>query len=128
MKKMFLLFAFMGLVSGAYAWTLKTGTYDLSGGNNTWGGGGYLGEVVIAPQGDNYSIIWRIGTKQAQVGIGILQDDVLSVAFTDLSNNTFWGVASYRVRPFGDLEGRWSSYDGQTHKSENLTWKNHSTY
>lgn len=116
------------LATGAYAWTLQTGTYDLSGGNTSWGTGAYHGEVVIAPQGDNYSVIWRVGSRQTQVGIGILQDDILSVAFTDLSNNLFWGVASYRVRPFGELEGKWTSADGQTQKPEFLSWKNYSTY
>lgn len=127
MKKWILL-AMLFLSTGAYAWTLKTGTYDLSGGNSTWGGTGYQGEVIIAPQGDNYSVIWRVGSRQTQLGIGILQDDVLSVAFTDLSNSTFWGVASYRVGPWGELEGKWSSYDGQSQKLERLVWKTYSTY
>lgn len=119
---------FLSFASGAYAWTLKTGTYDLSGGNGNWGGTGYHGEVVIAPQGDNYSVIWRVGSKQTQVGIGILQDDILSIAFTDLSNPSFWGVAAYRVGPWGELEGKWSSYDAVTYKPEHLIWKNHYTY
>ena len=127
MKKMFFLIAML-LVSSTYAWTLKTGTYDLSGGNSSWSGTGYHGEVIIAPQGDNYSVIWRVGSKQTQVGVGILQDDILSVAFTDLSNPSFWGVASYRVGPWGELEGRWTSYTDVSHKPEHLVWKNHFTY
>ena len=127
MKKWILL-AMLFFSTGAYAWTLKTGTYDLSGGNSNWGGSGYQGEVIIAPQGDNYTVIWRVGTRQTQLGVGILQDDILSVAFTDLSNSTFWGVASYRVGPWGELEGKWSSYDGQAQKPERLVWKSYSTY
>ncbi len=118
---------FLTLTSGAYAWTLKTGTYDLSGGNSSWGSG-YEGEVVIAPQGDNYSVIWRIGSRQAQIGVGILRDDIFSVAFVDASNPSFWGVASYRVNVWGDLEGRWTESDGTISKSEILTWKNYFTY
>ena len=129
MKKMgFLLVIFLTLASGAYAWTLKTGTYDLSGGNNNWGNAGYHGEVVIAPQGENYSVIWRIGSKQTQIGVGILQDNVLSVAFTDIANPSFWGVASYRVNAWGELEGTWTSYDGVISKPEHLLWKNYFTY
>jgi hypothetical protein len=124
-KGMFL--AMLFLVTGAYAWTLRTGTYEASGGSS-YGSGVYYGEVVIAPQGDNYSVIWRTGAGQTQVGIGILQDDVLSIGFTDLNNSRFWGVASYRVRPFGELEGRWTASDGQTQKIEYLVWKNHYTY
>jgi hypothetical protein len=123
-----ILFALVFLTTTAYAWTLKTGTYDLSGGNTSYGGGAYYGELVIAPQGENYSVIWRTGSRQTQVGIGILQDDILSVAFTDVSNNQFWGVASYRVRPFGELEGRWTAADGQTQKPEYLIWKSYATY
>lgn len=126
MKKAFFLLVLF-LANGLCAWTLRTGTYDLSGGNNNWSAG-YQGEVVITPQGENYSVVWRIGNRQTQIGIGILQDDVLSVAFTDLSNNTFWGVASYRVKLFGDLDGRWTSYDGTVQKPEYLTWKSYSTY
>jgi hypothetical protein len=126
-KAIFLVALFMGLVNGAYAWTLKTGTYDLSGGNSSWGSS-YQGEVIIEPQGNNYRVIWLVGTRQTQVGVGILQDDILSVAFTDVSNSTFWGVASYRVGPFGELEGRWTSVDGQTQKPEYLAWKSYSTY
>ena len=120
--------AFLTLTSSAYSWTLKTGTYDLSGGNNNWGNAGYHGEVVIAPQGDHYSVIWRIGSKQSQVGVGVLQDNILSVAFTDIANPSFWGVASYRIGIWGDLEGTWTSYNGAEAKPEHLIWKNHFTY
>ncbi len=125
--KNWILLAMLFLNTSAFAWTLKTGTYDLSGGNGTFGGG-YQGEVVIAPQGENYAVIWRVGSQQTQLGVGILKDDVLSVAFTDLSNNSFWGVASYRVKAFGELEGSWTSYNGKTQKPEYLVWKSFSTY
>lgn len=126
MKKGFFLIAmFLSLASSAHAWTLKTGTYALSGGNSNWSGSGYQGELTITPQGDNYSVIWRIGNRQAQIGIGILQDDVLSVAFIDAANPSFWGVASYRVKAFGELEGKWSAFDGTTNKPEYLVWKSY---
>lgn len=122
------IFFLLLLASSVHAWTLRTGTYQLSGGNSNWSGNSYQGEVIIAPQGDNYSVTWVINGNQAQVGIGILQDDVLSVAFTDLSRSNFWGVASYRVRPFGDLEGKWTSFDGTVQKPEHLSHKSYSTY
>jgi hypothetical protein len=126
MKKIVLMLMVL-LVNGAFAWTLKTGTYDLAGGTSNWGGSSYTGEVVIAPQGDNYKVLWRIGNRQAQVGFGVLRDDILSVAFTDLDDNTFWGVASYRVKPFGELEGIWASSTDHNQKPEYLVWKNHYT-
>ncbi len=125
MKKLILSLCF---VSSVFAWTLKTGTYDLSGGNSSWLGSGYQGEVVIAPQGDNYQVIWRIGSRQAQIGVGILKDDILSVAFVDASNPAFWGVVSYRVGPWGELEGVWTSSEGVTQKPEYLVWKNSFIY
>lgn len=130
MKRLLSLMVFLALsfANGAFAWTLKTGTYDLSGGNNNWGVNGYHGQVIIAPQGNNYSVIWRIDGRQTQVGVGILQEDILSVAFTDFSNNGFWGVASYRVRPFGELEGVWTSYSDVIQKPEHLVWQSYSTF
>ncbi len=112
----------------AEARTLKTGTYTLSGGNSEWSSGGYQGEVVIAPQGDNYKVIWRINNRQAQVGVGILQNDILSVAFIDASNPSFWGVVSFKLKPFGEIEGRWTSFDGTTSKPEYLIWKSNLVY
>ncbi len=119
---------FVGLMSTAFSWGLKTGTYDLYGYNSS-GVSTYQGEVVIAPQGDNYSVFWRIGSSQAQVGIGILRDweSVLSVAFADLSKG-YWGIASYKVGAFGELEGKWSGANDSYQGTEILKWKSYSTY
>lgn len=111
-----------------FGWTLNTGTYELSGGNSSRNGTGYQGEVIIAPQGQNYSVIWKVVSRQAQIGVGILKDDILSVSFVDTDNPAFWGVASYRVGPWGELEGTWTSNDGTTQKPEILIWKNSFTY
>jgi len=111
-------------VTSAYAWTtLKAGTYQLSGGNSSWVTPSYQGEVDIFPQGENYRVVWRIGGRQSQVGIGILQNDIFSVAFVDQSNPSFWGIASYRVINgwnYDELEGKWASHDGQIQKPEYL--------
>lgn len=129
MKKMIILVVALFLfATNAEARTLKTGTYALSGGNSEWSSSGYQGEVVIAPQGDNYKVIWRINNRQAQVGVGIFQNDILSVAFTDASNPSFWGVASFRLKPFGEIEGRWTSFGGTTSKPEYLIWKSDLIY
>lgn len=124
-KTMFLAILFLGLTQSVYAWTLKTGTYELRGESRGWNG--YKGEVIIAPHGDVYTVVWLIGSKQAQIGVGILKNDILSVAFSDLTQNAFWGVASYKVGPWGDLEGTWVDYTGSSQKSEYLAWKSYST-
>lgn len=112
---------FCAFITAAHAYYLRTGTYQLSGGNTQWGNA-YQGEVVIVPQGENYRLTWFIGSRQCQVGVGILHNDVLSVAFNDITNN-FWGIASYRVKFGNELEGRWTSFDGQIQKPEYLIWK-----
>ncbi|MBS0625013.1 MAG: hypothetical protein JSS32_03075 [Verrucomicrobia bacterium] len=125
--KNFLICLFVVCASTAFSWGLKTGTYDLVGYNAN--GSTYYGEVVIAPQGDNYSVTWRVGSNQAQLGVGIHRDwdSVFSVAFADLSKN-FWGVASYKIGVFGELEGAWCGANGSTQGTEILKWRSYSIY
>jgi len=119
---------FLALINTTFAWGLKTGTYDLYG-TNAGGYSAYHGEVIITPQGDNYSVVWMIGNTQAQVGVGILNswEDILSVAYTDL-NRSQWGVVSYKVGAWGELKGKWTTIQGTTQGNETLTWKSYSTY
>ncbi len=118
---------FLTLASTTFAWSLKTGTYELKGTNPQ--GGSYRGEVVIAPQGKNYSVIWYIGNKQVQAGVGIHNEweDLFSVAYADQSQRS-WGVVSYKVGAWGDLDGTWTAYQGTTQGTEKLTWSSSSTY
>ncbi len=123
MKKLFLLCLVCVLSSFSYP-RLWTGTYQLSGGNTKYGSSGYHGEVTIQPQGDNYRVVWRIGSSQTQVGVGILDRDILSVAYCDSSNNA-WGVVSFRLIADGELEGRWASFQGTSQQPEYLIWKSY---
>lgn len=126
MKKMGFIFgcAFLAFVNTAFASAiLRSGVYQLSGGNSSWGSS-YQGDVIILPQGENYSITWRIGTRQTQVGIGILNQDILSVAYFDNLTHA-WGVASYRIIRDGELEGRWTTYESTIQKPEYLIWKSY---
>ncbi len=116
-------FIFCATVAFAYP-RLWTGTYALSGGNSKWGSSAYQGEVTIQPQGENFQVVWKIGAKQSQVGIGILYNGILSVSYTDSSSGD-WGVASFRLVSDGELEGRWTSYSGTSQKPEYLVWKGH---
>ncbi|MDE3045691.1 MAG: hypothetical protein KGJ02_03510 [Verrucomicrobiota bacterium] len=110
----------------AYSYHLPSGTYQLSGSSSRWSNG-YQGEVIIQPQGENYSLRWRIGSSQSQIGIGILNGNVLSVAYLDEATRVF-GVVSYRLVDDGVLEGKWSTIDGTTQKPEFLAWKNYFTF
>ena len=120
MKKM-LCFFFLVIAATSFAWELKTGTYDLYGTNVD--GSSFRGQVVIAPQGDNYSLTWYIGSHQAQVGVGIHRswEDVFSVAFADLSRG-YWGTISYKADVWGNLEGAWATSSGVRQGSETLRW------
>lgn len=116
------LVAFMLCTISCFAYpTLWTGTYQLSGGNSKWEGSAYQGTVSIQPQGENYSVIWRVGNSQTQYGIGILYNGILSVAYVDSATRA-WGVVSYRLVSNGELEGRWTTSDGTTQKPEYLVW------
>lgn len=126
MKAFFLLTSLL-FASFAHAYQLRSGTYQMSGGNGGWLDSSYHGEVIIQPQGDNYSLRWKIGMSQSQVGVGILHRDILSVAYLDQATGIF-GVASYRLITDGELEGIWSSFNGTSQKPEYLVWKSYFTY
>jgi len=108
------------------AWELKTGdfktgTYELVGTNSS--GDTYRGQVVIAPQGKNYAVVWLIGSRQAQIGVGICNaaEDLFSVAFAD-HGKSYWGVIAYKVDSWGKLEGKWTASDGRGQGRERLKW------
>jgi hypothetical protein len=124
MKKYALLFFCLFCTLSAFAYPrLWMGTYACSGANSWWGGGAYQGEVYIQPQGENFSVIWRVGFRQTQVGVGILYGDILSVAYTDCNNPLNWGVVTFRVVGDGELQGFWCTHDSYTQKPEYLVWK-----
>lgn len=133
MKKLtsFIFCAFLLNFSTACAWgdfwgnpDIKTGTYELKGSNSkeTFFPD-YKGRVIITRQGDNYHLVWIIGDAQVQTGVGILEGDILSVAYNDLSNNT-WGVMSFKVDSFMDeLTGKWASHASTGYAYEQLSWR-----
>lgn len=126
MKKLFCLL-FILSASTIFAWSIKTGTYELFGTNAD--GSTYHGQVVIKPQGNNYQVIWYMDNGQTQAGIGVHRywDSVLSVAFADLSQN-FWGVGSYKVDVWGDIEGTWTSSTANVQGVDKLKWLSYNVY
>lgn len=118
------LFFIMTVVLGAREVKgLRTGTYDLVGTNAY--GDTYRGQVVIAPQGENYAVVWLVGSRQAQIGVGIYNswEDLFSVAFAD-HGRSYWGVVSYKVGARGELEGTWAASDSRGQGVEILKWVN----
>ena len=98
-----------------------SGIYELVGSNNDSGQFHYRGQVTIVPQGDNYRLNWKIG-KQTQTGVGILCNNVLSVAYRNASNGDM-GVVSYYLTPEGNLEGKWAPLGSSGYGLEILTLK-----
>lgn len=101
---------------------LLTGVYSLEGSNPHSDHINYRGEVEIQKRGSNYMLIWKIGRQQTQVGIGILKDHILSVAFYDLSGNGTGAVSYFLIEP-GKLEGSWAIYGSENFGKEYLTLK-----
>jgi len=117
----FLFFIMATMLSAKEYKELRTGTYELVGTNSS--GDTYRGQVVIAPQGKNYAVIWLIGSRQAQIGVGIYNpwEDLFSVAFAD-HGRSYWGVVAYKVGSWGDIEGKWTASDGRGQGIEKLQW------
>src|SRR5213082_961388 len=85
-----------------------SGTYSVNGTNP--GVGAYTGRLTITPRGDVYDVSWWIA-KEHYTGVGIVVNDTLSVAYTG-GDHSWFGVASYRQRSDGSLDGRWAVHGG----------------
>ncbi|HXA15630.1 MAG TPA: hypothetical protein VN380_01465 [Thermoanaerobaculia bacterium] len=95
---------------GARAQSGFSGTYAINGTNP--GAGAYQGTLKITPRGDVYDVRWSIANL-TYTGVGIVVNDTLSVAYTD-GNLSFIGVAAYRHRHGGYLDGQWAVKGGTT--------------
>ena len=99
-----LLFALPAL---AHAQAPRVGVYALKG-KNAGGTKHYDGKVIIQKEGENYRLTWLIGTQQAQSGVAILEEDVLSVGYIDMSGMDF-GVVSFKIISAEKITGKWAS-------------------
>ena len=106
---------------------LTPGIYQLEGKNPGSDQVNYRGEVQIVSNGSNYELTWTIGHHQAQTGIGILQHDVLSVAFYDLTGRGS-GVVSYELIAPNQLKGFWAGYGSTISGEESLSLKTSNNY
>lgn len=96
------------------------GIYQASG--NRPDGGAYAGTVEIAAKGEGYLLAWPADdTGPARQGIGILLDNILSVAAwpVEPGGNTTadiaaFGVVAYRIEG-GWLRGIWLPQSGRNH-------------
>lgn len=88
---------------------IQPGMYALTG-KNPGGDKKYDGKIIVQKEGSNYRISWFIGANrsQAQTGIGILENGVLSIGYADASGMDL-GVVSMRVLNNKHLKGKWAS-------------------
>jgi hypothetical protein len=116
-----LFFAFTVLCGAAHASYIRTGTYELLGSNSDTGNVNYRGYVSITARGDNYDLAWVIGSKQVQIGTGILMNDVLSVCYCDITKEKM-GVVSFKIISNGELWGKWAPIGSSSYGIESLNW------
>jgi len=70
-----------------------SGEYTCLGKNKD--GGTYKGTVKIAKKGDTYVLKWTIGNNDEQAGIGLVENNLLSVAYYGAGN--FTGIVVYKI-------------------------------
>lgn len=99
---------------------LKTGTYDMQGNTDGSENMCYNGLVTIKPKGKNFAVCWIFGGSK-HYGIGILEQNVLSVAFY-APRSGFRGTVAYLVNPDGTLVGKWAPARSELQGIEKLTW------
>lgn len=115
-------------------WTLSDmrgamGTEDLAGApelrgsyrivrSSVPGGKGYAGAVTITPNGDTYTVTWRLASGESYNGVGVRAGDLLVVGWG--INQDSVGVVSYRQQGSA-LHGIWAIPGGRRLGTEVLT-------
>lgn len=103
------------VVSPAFAGDFAK-TYDVQG-SDPGGGGKYRGVVSVKRTAPAiYDVVWTIGSDQ-YVGTGIGGPDGLAVAYKSGSQT---GIAIYRQKASGAVEGVWTYAGGRSVGEE--TW------
>jgi hypothetical protein len=93
------------------------GKYNVVGTNPT--GAGYRGELQVIQQGDVYQFRWSAGRQYD--GVGVVNGDVVAVAFAAGANGKGCGVIDYLIRQDGSLVGRWGYWGTNEAGSEDAT-------
>lgn len=82
------------------------GKYNITGTNPN--GAPYRGTVEVIPHGDVYQFRWNAGNQYD--GVGVVNGDVVAVAFANGPNGRGCGVINYVIRGDGSLLGRWGNW------------------
>src|SRR5574341_710837 len=93
------------------------GRYNIAGTNPS--GTIYRGTLQIIEHGDVYQFRWNAGNQYD--GVGVVNGDVVAVAFANGPNGTGCGVVDYKIQNDGSLIGRWGYWGKDEAGSENAT-------
>ena len=95
-------------IAGQYA---ITGTNP----NNTM----YRGALAVIEHGDVYQFHWNAGVQYD--GVGVVNGNVVAVAFANGNDGTGCGVVDYNIQGDGSLVGRWGYWGKDEAGTENAT-------
>lgn len=93
------------------------GKYSIAGTNPD--GGGYKGSLEVIAHGDVYQFRWSAGNQSD--GIGIVNGNVVAVAFASGANGKGCGVVDYTIKSDGSLDGKWGYWGTNESGTEQAT-------
>jgi hypothetical protein len=93
------------------------GKYNITGTNPN--GTMYRGALEVIEHGDVYQFRWNAGNQYD--GVGVVNGDVVAVAFANGPNGTGCGVVDYNIQDDGALVGRWGFWGKDEAGTENAT-------
>ncbi len=93
------------------------GKYNVTGTNPN--SAPYRGTLEIIPHGDVYQFRWNAGSQYD--GVGVVNGDVVAVAFAAGANGKGCGVIDYLIRNDGSLAGRWGYWGVDEAGNEDAT-------
>lgn len=93
------------------------GKYTITGTNPN--GTIYRGALEVIEHGDVYQFRWNAGNQYD--GVGVVNGDVVAVAFANGPNGTGCGVVDYNIQADGSLVGRWGFWGKDEAGTENAT-------
>ena len=96
------------------------GKYTITGTNPN--GSTYRGALEVIEHGDVYQFRWNAGNQYD--GVGVVNGDVVAVAFANGPNGTGCGVVDYNIQGDGSLIGRWGYWGKDEAGTENATRTN----
>ena len=106
--------------------SIREGIYSLSGRGAMRST--YSGTITImkrAGVSNVYDLAWNVGAGQQQIGVGILENGVLSVGYVDVTGGATndAGSVAYVVADNSHMQGTWISMQADSEVgTEDLTW------